>query len=128
MAAAFARREVESRGLADDVQVVTGGTIPADHVHEGVVDTMRDAGFDLTDRTPREITFEEIQDAEYVVTMGCSAQDVCPATWRGDNRDWGLDDPDGKDPETVREIRDEVARRVAAFVDELEAERVGRED
>jgi arsenate reductase (thioredoxin) len=51
--------------------------------------------------------------------MGCSAEGVCPATWSGENRDWGLEDPHGKDPETVRAIRDEVERRVEALFDEL---------
>ena len=51
--------------------------------------------------------------------MGCSADDVCPMAWRGDARDWNLDDPHGKDLETVREIRDEIERRVNDFFDEL---------
>ncbi|WP_101294131.1 arsenate-mycothiol transferase ArsC [Halegenticoccus soli] len=120
MANAFARREVERRGLADRVEVLTGGTQPADHVHDEVVKVMREKGFDLADRTPREITFEEIQATDYVITMGCSAQDVCPATWSGENRDWGLDDPDGKGLDAVRDIRDEIERRVDDLFDELD--------
>jgi len=52
--------------------------------------------------------------------MGCAAEDVCPAGWAGESRDWNLDDPDGKPPEAVRAIRDEVESRVAALFDELE--------
>ncbi|RYJ13474.1 low molecular weight phosphatase family protein [Halogeometricum borinquense] len=120
MATAFAEQETADRDL--DVNVVTGGTRPADHVHENVVETMYDVGFDLSDRTPREVTFEELSGSDYVITMGCSAEDVCPAGWGGENRDWGLDDPHGQDAETTAEIRDEIQRRVAAFFDELEAE------
>ncbi|MFC6716952.1 low molecular weight phosphatase family protein [Natrialbaceae archaeon GCM10025810] len=119
MAAAFAEREREARGF-EDLEVVTGGTDPADAVHGEVVDAMRDAGIDLRDRTPREITPEEIDGCAYVVTMGCSAEGVCPATWSGENRDWGLEDPHGKEPEAVREIRDEIESRVNALFDELE--------
>jgi protein-tyrosine-phosphatase len=36
-------------------------------------------------------------------------------------RDWDLEDPDGKDPERVREIRDEIAARVEALFDEATA-------
>jgi arsenate reductase len=125
MAAAFAERAVRDRGLADQVRVLTGGTDPADHVHEEVVDAMAAVDVDLADRTPREITPDNIQDADYVVTMGCSADAVCPATWRGDARDWALADPDGKSPEAVAAIRDEIRERVDALLDELEAE-VGR--
>ena len=37
MAAAFAERERDRRGLGERIDVRTGGTDPADHVHEEVV-------------------------------------------------------------------------------------------
>ncbi|MFW5956178.1 MAG: low molecular weight phosphatase family protein [Halorhabdus sp.] len=120
MAYAFATRENERRGLEDDIDLVTGGTRPADHVHEEVIDTMNEIGIDIGDRTPREITFEETSDSDYVITMGCSAEDVCPAGWAGDNRDWDLEDPDGKSSEEVAAIREEIERRVAELFDEIE--------
>ncbi|MUW14171.1 low molecular weight phosphatase family protein [Halorubrum sp. CBA1125] len=117
MAAAFAERE--RRDVGDRVEIVTGGTRPADHVHDVVVETMRERDIDLGDRTPREVTPAELQAADLVVTMGCSASDVCPATWSGENRDWGVDDPHGRPIEAVREIRDEIRDRVVALFDEL---------
>jgi arsenate reductase len=90
MAYAFAQHEVEHRGLEDEIELVTGGTRPADHVHDEVVRAMHAVGIDLSGRTPREITFEETQESDYVITMGCSADDVCPAGWAGENRDWNL--------------------------------------
>jgi protein-tyrosine-phosphatase len=123
MATAFAKRELENRTPGNRVEILTGGTNPADSVHERTVEVMREAGIDLSDRTPREITFEEIQDADIVITMGCSADDVCPATWSGDSRDWDLDDPHGRSLAVVREIRDEIRGRVADLFTELEAGR-----
>ncbi|WP_435180087.1 low molecular weight phosphatase family protein [Halorussus sp. AFM4] len=122
MAHAFAERERDRRGLGDRVELVTGGTRPADAVHGEVVRAMRDVGIDIGDRTPREVAFEEIRDSDYVLTMGCSAEDVCPAGWAGENRDWALDDPDGKSPEEVARVRDEIERRVRALFDELESD------
>jgi protein-tyrosine-phosphatase len=118
MAAAFAEREREERG-ADWLEIVTGGTDPADHVHEEVVEVMREKGFDLSGRTPRELTPEELRDCDYVITMGCSAEDACPATWNGENCDWGLDDPDGQELDVVRAIRDDIEARVAELFEEL---------
>ncbi|WP_227353924.1 low molecular weight phosphatase family protein [Haladaptatus salinisoli] len=120
MATAFAERERDARDF--DVEIVTGGTDPADRVHEEVAGAMAELDFDLAERTPREITAEELRNCRYVVTMGCSAADACPATWSGENRDWGLDDPDGRAPEEVRRIRDEIAARVRELFDEVEAE------
>ncbi|MDF9744234.1 low molecular weight phosphatase family protein [Natrinema salsiterrestre] len=118
MATAFAERERERRGF-DDVELLTGGTDPADRVHEDVIDAMADAGFDLSDRTPREIALEELRSCDYVATMGCSTLEVGEVGSDVDVRDWGLDDPDGRDPERVREIRDEIERRVIALFDEF---------
>lgn len=81
MAYAFAQLELKKRDLTDKIALITGGTQPADHVHPEVVETMAEAGIDISDRTPREATFEEIQASDYVITIGCSADDVCPAGW-----------------------------------------------
>ena len=120
MATAFAERERERRGLDDRIEIVTGGTDPAEEVHGIVVEAMNERGIDLSDRRPREVTPAELESCEYVITMGCSAADVCPATWSGENRDWGLEDPDGRPIEEVREIRAEIETRVGNLFDELE--------
>ena len=119
MAAAFARAAIEDRSRTDQIQVASGGTDPAEHVHDVVVEAMAERGIDIADAEPRTIPREEIMDVDYVITMGCSAEDVCPATWRGDSRDWGLDDPAGKPLGAVREIRDEIDERVESLLDEL---------
>ena len=108
MAYAFAQREVAKRELSDEIELVTGGTRPADHVHEEVVQTMCAVDIDISGQVPREITFEEIQKSDSVITMGCSADGVCPAGWAGENRDWELEDPDGKSAADVGRIRDEI--------------------
>ena len=119
MAAAFAERERDRRGLGDHIDIRTGGTDPADHVHEEVVTVLEEVDVSLADRTPREIGREELLDVDMVLTMGCSAAGVCPATWRGDARDWDLDDPDGRPLAEVRAIRDDIESRVVALFDEL---------
>ena len=95
MSTAFADRERERRGLEDRVEILTGGTHPADHVHDEVIDVMEEVGFDLSDRTPREITLDELRSCDYVATMGCSTLDVGEVGDDVDIRDWALDDPDG---------------------------------
>jgi len=119
MATAFAERERERRELDDSVEILTGGTRPADHVHEEVIDVMREEGFDLSERTPRKIASEELRSCEYVATMGCSTLDVEEEDSTVDIRDWNLPDPHGEDVDTVRSIRDDVHRRVVDLFDEL---------
>ena len=122
MSTAFAERERERRGLEDSVEILTGGTHPADHVHDVVVEVMREEGFDLSGRTPREITTAELESCDYVATMGCSTLELDADGSDVDVRDWALDDPDGQPVERVREIRDTVADNVAALFDEIEAD------
>ncbi|MFC4451227.1 low molecular weight phosphatase family protein [Halorussus aquaticus] len=120
MSTAFAERERERRGLEDRVEILTGGTHPADHVHDEVVNVMEEAGFDLSERTPREITLDELRSCDYVATMGCSTLDVGDVGEDVDVRDWALDDPDGQDLDRVREIRDEIEQRVISLFQEIE--------
>jgi arsenate reductase len=119
MATAFAERERERRDLDDAVEILTGGTHPADHIHKEVIKVMREEGFDLSKRTPSEITSEELQSCEYVATMGCSTLDVDEEDATVDIRDWDLPDPHGKDINTVRSIRDDIHQRVVNLFDEL---------
>jgi protein-tyrosine-phosphatase len=116
MSAAFAERERERRGL-DDVEIITGGTHPADEVHPEVVETMAELDIDLSGSAPREVSTAELESCDVVATMGCSTLELDAET---DVRDWALPDPDGESPERVREIRELVREHVEALFDELE--------
>jgi protein-tyrosine-phosphatase len=126
MSAAFAERERERRGLGDGVEILTGGTRPADRVHGEVVEVMREVGIDLSDRRPRAISTAELESCDYVATMGCSTLELDAGASAVDVRDWALDDPDGQDLDRVRELRDEIAERVRDLFDEIETEVAAR--
>jgi len=115
MAAAFAERERDRRGL--DVEILSGGTRPADEVHGVVAEAMAEAGFDLSDRAPTAVSDTELRACDRVATMGCSTLELNADV---DVHDWALTDPGGEDIETVREIREEVASRVVDLFDDLE--------
>jgi protein-tyrosine-phosphatase len=119
MSTAFAEREGAERGLEDDVEILTGGTHPADEVHDVVVEAMAELDIDLSDRTPREVSTEELDACDIVATMGCSTLSLDTSV---DVRDWDLADPDGKSMAEVREIRAEIRERVSDVFDEIEAE------
>jgi arsenate reductase len=121
MSTAFAERERAERGLEDSVEILTGGTHPADHVHAAVVEVMAELEFDLSEREPREITTAELESCDLVATMGCSTLEL-DADSGVEIRDWALDDPDGRDIEAVRRIRDDIERRVSDIFDEIEAD------
>jgi len=122
MATAFAERERDRRGLEDAVEIRTGGTHPAEDVHDVVVEVMGEKDVDLSDRTPRKISTAELESCDYVATMGCSTLELDAGDASLDVRDWALADPDGTDRDRVRDIRADVRDRVRALFDEIERE------
>jgi arsenate reductase (thioredoxin) len=89
----------------------SAGSRPEDELHPEVVEAMHEIGLDLTGRTPKGIAQEDVEWAEFVVSMGCG--DACPVLPRKRYVDWELPDPVGKPLAEVRAIRDEIERRVA---------------
>jgi arsenate reductase len=103
-------------------EVRSAGSRAEQHLHPEVVEAMAEIGYDLSGRTPRQL--EPASDAvwaDVVVTMGCG--DVCPVLPGKSYVDWGLEDPAGESLERVREIRDEIAGRVAELARELDSTR-----
>ena len=117
MSTAFAEREVRRRGL--EWELLTGGTDPADAVHDVVVEAMDEVDVDVSDRTPRAISESELRSCDVVATMGCSTLDVGTVGDDVDVRDWALTDPGERNLDEVRAIRDEIEERVVALFDEL---------
>jgi arsenate reductase (thioredoxin) len=96
----------------------SAGTTPAERVHPEVVEAMAELDVDLSSRVPQRLTDELAAQADLVVTMGCG--DECPYVPGVRYVDWELPDPKGRPLEEVRATRDEIARRVAALVEELD--------
>lgn len=99
-------------------QAMSAGTVPAKSVDPKVVELMKEVGIDISDRQPKPLTLEMLEQADRVITMGCGVAESCPVTFT-ETEDWGLDDPKGQPVEKVREIRDEIRRRVEKLVKEV---------
>jgi protein-tyrosine-phosphatase len=106
----------------DGYEVRSAGSRAAAALDPEVVTAMRELGYDLSGRTPRQLDpAADAAWADVVVTMGCG--DVCPVLPGKSYVDWGLEDPAGQPLERVREIRDEIERRVSELVRELDPAR-----
>lgn len=97
----------------------SAGTTPGERVHPEVIEAMAELGIDLSERRPRQLSREDAEWADVVVTMGCG--DECPYLPGKRYLDWDLTDPQGQPLEAVRATRDEIDRRVRALVAELDA-------
>jgi arsenate reductase (thioredoxin) len=99
------------------VEVRTAGSAPAGEINPVAVEAMKELGVDLSDEFPKPLTEDAVEAADVVITMGCG--DACPVFPGKRYEDWELEDPAGKDLETVRRIRDEIDARVQRLVGEL---------
>jgi arsenate reductase len=88
----------------------SAGVSPATAVNPNVRGLLREVGITLTERTPRVVTPEMVKSASRVVTFGCL--DRCPIGAKEKGEDWPLPGATGKTMEELREIRDELSRRI----------------
>ncbi|MGW1538834.1 arsenate reductase ArsC [Streptomyces sp. NPDC002309] len=105
----------------EGVEVRSAGSAPADTVNPAVVEAMDEVGIDISAETPKILTVEAVQASDVVITMGCG--DTCPVFPGKRYLDWRLDDPAGQGVEAVRQIRDQIDRRVRDLLDDLVGER-----
>jgi arsenate reductase len=109
MAAALLERKSAGR-----VRVLSAGSEPADQLNPAVVEAMDDLGIDISEERPKKLEDGMVRTSDVVITMGCG--DACPIYPGKRYEDWELEDPAGKDLETVRGIRDEIDKRVDALL------------
>lgn len=113
MAEAFAKHYGNNK-----VQAISAGTIPSSEINPIVIQVMQEKGIDISLNKPKQITTQMVQEADTIIVMGCSAEGFCPAPLLDKVTDWNIEDPKGKPTEKVREIRDEIERRVRTLVEE----------
>jgi protein-tyrosine-phosphatase len=102
---------------ADRVVVRSAGSDPAEVINPAAIEAMGELGVDISREFPKPLTDDAVKEADVVITMGCG--DACPFYPGKRYEDWELEDPAGKDVETVRRIRDQIAERVRALLAEL---------
>jgi arsenate reductase len=110
MAAAWFNR------LADPAKAraISAGTNPGPRVHPEVVEVMKEVGVELSNVSTTRLTDDLARQVQMLITMGCG--DQCPVVPGIRRDDWPLEDPKGKPVARVRQIRDEIRRRVETLV------------
>jgi protein-tyrosine-phosphatase len=99
------------------VEVLSAGSEPQDAINPVAVEAMAEDGIDIAGNVPKILTVDAVKESDVVITMGCG--DTCPIFPGKRYEDWELEDPAGKDLETVRRVRDEIKTRVTALLAEI---------
>jgi arsenate reductase (thioredoxin) len=113
MAEAFANHYGKGKIVAQ-----SAGVKLADNVNPVAVEVMKEKSSDISVNKPKMLTQQMVKDSDLIVTMGCGVGNVCPGPFPKETIDWHLEDPKGQPIEKVREIRDEIERRVKQLISE----------
>jgi len=100
----------------DRVQVLSGGSEPADEVHPEVREVLAERGL-VPEEQPKRFDPAMVKAADVVVTMGCGEE--CPYYPGRTYLDWEVADPHGLSVDQVREIVDDIDGRVRGLLAEL---------
>ncbi len=99
-------------------ECISAGTQPGAGINPAVADVMGEAGIDMSLHKPKLLTPDMIESSTRVISMGCGVEVACPSR-SIQTEDWALDDPSGRPLEEIRQIRDEIKRRVKKLVEDL---------
>lgn len=120
MAEALTNHFARQRGMA--VVARSAGTVGGKQLNPVAVQALEELGVSMEGQAPKLLTPEMIEDADWIISMGCGVEaDACPSNFYL-TEDWGLDDPAGQPMEVVRHIRGEIVRRVERLLDEVSAD------
>lgn len=110
MAAAFARQMA-----GDRFEVESAGNAPAETVNPMMEKVMAEKGIDMAYLKPSAISdLPDKWQPDAVVSMGCEV--VCPTFQGAVTEDWDLPDPAKESIDFMRNVRDQVEKRVKGFI------------
>jgi arsenate reductase (thioredoxin) len=112
-----AARVLTEHYAAGAVEARSAGSAPKEAVNPIVAQVLADRGLSTEAETPTKLDPAVVDAADVVITMGCG--ETCPIFPGKRYEDWKVDDPAGKDIETVRGIVDDVDAGVRKLLSDL---------
>ena len=100
-------------------QVQSAGTKPVSQINPIVVEAMREVGIDISHQKSKEISDEMMRSSDPILNMGCMDKSFCPTLFLPKIIEWNLPDPKGKSIEEIRDIRDEIEKKIKKLVAEI---------
>ena len=102
-----------------DYEPISAGTRHKSQINPVAVEVMKEVGIDISGQKPKELTEDMMRNAAKIISMGCMDKNFCPTLFVPKVVDWGIEDPKDKPIEKVREIRDEIERRIKEAVEQI---------
>jgi arsenate reductase (thioredoxin) len=91
---------------------LSAGTKPTSQINPLAIQVMNEIGIDISKQKSKDLTEDMMRNSAKIINMGCMDKEFCPTLFIPKVIDWGIEDPKDKSVERVREIRDEIERRI----------------
>jgi arsenate reductase (thioredoxin) len=91
---------------------MSAGTKPISQINPFAIQVMNEIGLDISKQKSKDLTEDMMRNSDKIINMGCMDKNFCPTLFIHKVIDWGIEDPKDKPIEKVREIRDEIERRI----------------
>ncbi len=100
------------------MESVSAGINPAKEVDPVVIQVMREVGIDLSASKPKPIANQMFHEADSIFVFGCNVKGFCSNSQLKKITNLEIEDPRGKSTDRVREIRNEIEKRMRYLLNE----------
>ena len=97
----------------------SAGTKPISEINPLAIQVMNEIGIDISKQKPKDLSEDMMRNSDKIINMGCMDKNFCPTLFIPKVIDWGIEDPKDKPIERVREIRDEIERRIKELATDI---------
>jgi arsenate reductase len=98
---------------------ISAGTVPISQINPLAIQVMNEVGIDISKQKPKDLAEDMMRNSDKIINMGCMDKNFCPTLFIPRVIDWGIEDPKDKPIERVREIRDEIERRIKELATDI---------
>ena len=100
-------------------KAISAGVKPVSKINPLAIQVMKEVGIDINDQKSKDITEDMMRNCSKIVNMGCMEKEFCPTLFLNNVVDWNMEDPKNKPVEKVRQIRDQIEKRVNELISAL---------
>lgn len=100
-----------------NLEVFSAGSKPKGEINPLAVEVMKEIGIDISGQISKGFSDLPVRNFDYVITLGC--KDICPFFPADRHIEWQIDDPQGKDINFFRKVRDQIKDKVKLLIEEI---------
>ncbi|MBS58017.1 MAG: low molecular weight phosphatase family protein [Chloroflexi bacterium] len=116
MAEALFNKFIDSHDV--NAFATSAGTSPSESVNVSALEVLKELNIEHQS-VPKLLSSEMMQEADFIISMGCMSSDFCPVNYMPKTQDWNIDDPVSHPIEKFREVRDIIKEKVDILLQEL---------